>query len=394
MLKIQNIDNICTGCSACHNICPHSAIKVVERNGGFYYPEVDEEKCVGCGLCEKTCPAISPENTAAISKAYMFKASDDAVVYNSSSGGMFTVLAEWILEKKGVVYGARYDYQARRLEHSGTDECGLEELKKSKYIESYIGDTYKKVRKNLKDGRYVLFVGTPCQVSGLYKYLGSLNASDRLITVDFVCHGVPSNQHFSEYIRYQERKNASSLVHFDFRPKEKGWKGNIFKMQFDDGKILSQPFIKNLYYYAFNNNWMLRESCYNCSILKTTLSDITIGDFWGVKNMPEYKDDNKGISVVIAHSAKGEAVMKLIRKDNFSRELSYADIDYIYEDRSRDSRYDLGRRQQLLKEVSERNYVHVVKHHYWKEMIWHRLRMSVSEKAKAILRLLGLWKRK
>lgn len=394
MLKIQNIDDICTGCSACYNICPHSAIRIVERNGGFYYPEVDEGKCVGCGLCEKTCPAISKGNDAAVINANMFKASDDDVVYDSSSGGAFTAMADRILKKGGVVYGARYDYHTRCLEHSGTDECGLEELKKSKYIESYIGDTYKKVRKNLKEGRYVLFVGTPCQVAGLYKYLGSLNNSDKLITVDFVCHGVPSNQHFSEYIRYEERRNDSSLVHFDFRPKERGWKGNVFKMQFSGGKISLQPFIKNLYYYAFNNNWILRESCYNCTALKKTFSDITIGDFWGVKNMPEYKDDNKGLSVVIAHSDKGEAIMELISKDNFSRELTYEDIDYIYEDRSRDLRYDLEKRQKFLKEITERNYVVVVKEHYWKEMFWHRLRMFVSDKIKTVLRFFGIWKRK
>lgn len=394
MLKIQNIDSICTGCSACYNICPHSAIRIVERNGGFYYPEVDEGKCVGCGLCEKTCPAISQENEAAVFSAYMFKSSDDSVVYNSSSGGAFTAMADWILKKRGVVYGARYDYQTRHLEHSGTDECGLEELKKSKYIESYIGDTYKKVKKNLKEDRYVLFVGTPCQIAGLYKYLGRMNSYEKLFTVDFVCHGVPSNQLFSDYLRYEEMKNKTVLTHFDFRPKEKGWRGRIFKLEFANGKSLLQPVRENYYYYAFNQKWMLRESCYNCTMLKNSFSDITIGDFWGIGNIEQFKDENKGMSMAVIHTAKGQIFFSKIAEGNFIRDLSMKDIAYIYREREVDSGYDPQRRRRLMSEVSQRGYMEVLKEHYWDEMFRERLHTFISSRVKNILIFLGIWKRK
>lgn len=394
MLKIQNIDSVCSGCCACHNICPHSAIKVVERNGGFYYPEVDEEKCVGCGLCEKTCPAISLENTAAVSKAYMFKAADEDVVYDSSSGGMFSVLADWIMNNGGVVYGARYDYQNRRLVHSSTDECDLKELRKSKYIESFIGGTYRGVRRNLQDDRYVLFVGTPCQVAGLYKYLGRMSSSEKLLTVDFVCHGVPSNQLFSDYVRYAEKKHKSVLAHFDFRPKERGWKGRIFKLEFSNGKSLFEPVRENYYYFAFNKKWMLRESCYNCTMLKKSLSDMTIGDFWGIRNIEQYKDEDKGMSMVVIHTSKGQEAFSKIAEGNFIRNLSMNDIAYVYGERETATGYDLELRKRLMEEVSGRGYMEVLKEHYWDEMLRERLHTFISARVKAVLRFMGLWKRK
>lgn len=396
MLKIQNIDSVCSGCCACYNICPNSAITIVERNGGFYYPEVNEEICVTCGLCERTCPAISQENKreTIFFKPYMFKSMDEDIVYNSSSGGLFTALAEWILAKGGIVYGARYNYQTRRLEHSSTDECDLQDLKKSKYIESYIGDTYKNVKTSILADRYVLFVGTPCQVAGLYKYLGRLNSSDKLCTVDFVCHGVPSNRHFSEYVRYEEHRHKSNLIYYDFRPKDNGWKGRVLKLKFANGESRLQPFRNNYFYYAFNRNWMLRESCYNCSVLHKGFSDITIGDFWGIRNIEEYKDEDKGMSMAVTHTPKGELFFSKVAECNFSKALSKEDVVYAYDNRSSDQRYDLKRRKQLLAEVSNKGYMSVVKKHYWKEMSRERLHTFISTKIKSVLRFLGLWKRK
>lgn len=173
-LRILEIEETCTGCGGCVSVCAKNALSLKYNEEGFYYPLLDEEKCVDCKFCEKACHVLNnivPEKPSRNYDAYMLKAKDKDIVRKSSSGGIFTLLADEIIRQNGVVYGARYNYEKERLEHASSDDCSLDDLRKSKYIESYSGDIFKDVRKQLIEGRKVLFCGTPCQIEGLHKYL-------------------------------------------------------------------------------------------------------------------------------------------------------------------------------------------------------------------------------
>ena len=239
-LMILGIEETCTGCGACVSVCAKNALILKYNEEGFYYPQLDTGKCVDCKLCEKVCHVLNnkvPEKPSRNYEAYMLKAKDKNIVQRSSSGGVFSLLANEIIKQNGVVYGACYNFEKERLEHVSSDDCSLEELRKSKYIESYTGDIFKYVRQRLVEGRKVLFCGTPCQIEGLHKYLEVKRvATTNLLLVRFVCHGVPSNRFFTEYKHYEERKVDSKMISFDFRPKERGWRNSDWKMNFANGK--------------------------------------------------------------------------------------------------------------------------------------------------------------
>ena len=189
--KILELGSACTGCFACSNICPKDAITLPENNEGFYNPVIDEDKCINCSLCDKTCPRVEEKQYHTMQKAYYGWVNDLEVRKNSSSGGIFNLLSSKILKEGGVVYGASFNYDGiLRLECHSTDEVSIQELQRSKYVQSHIGYAFRKIKENLIEGRKVLFCGTPCQVDGLKSFLRKEYTN--LITVDFVCHGVPS----------------------------------------------------------------------------------------------------------------------------------------------------------------------------------------------------------
>ena len=185
---ICNKDN-CTGCFACYNICPKNAIKMVEDNNGFIYPEIDKEKCVNCKLCEKICPSINKVQYYKKQKCYAMYSKDEKVRVKSTSGGIATTFSINVINSGGVVYGAAYDKNCAVKHIRVTDIDGLKKLQGSKYVHSYINDTYKRVKEDLKNNREVLFIGTPCQVAGLKKFLS--RDYDKLILVEIICDGVP-----------------------------------------------------------------------------------------------------------------------------------------------------------------------------------------------------------
>ena len=195
-LSIIDMDKAkCTGCGACVSNCPKKALSLQYNEEGFYHPSVNEELCINCGACEKVCHALNsvqPDTPSRNFTAYMVKSNDASIVAKSSSGGAFSLLADKVLKEGGVVWGARYNFDKERLEHCSTDDCSLDELRKSKYIESYMGDSFSKVRRQLQEGRKVMFVGTPCQVEGLTTFLSARKVdTNNLLLVRFVCHGVP-----------------------------------------------------------------------------------------------------------------------------------------------------------------------------------------------------------
>lgn len=381
-LSIIDMDKAkCTGCGACVSNCPKKALSLQYNEEGFYHPSVNEELCINCGACEKVCHALNSEHSDTPSRkytAYMVKSNDASIVAKSSSGGAFSLLADNVLNEGGVVWGARYNFEKERLEHCSTDDCSLDELRKSKYIESYMGDSFSKVRKQLQEGRKVMFVGTPCQVEGLTTFLSARKVdTNNLLLVRFVCHGVPSNKFFTEYKHYEETKRGSKMICFDFRPKTRGWRNSDWQMWFANGHEEHNPYYYYYYYYYFQLNNLLRSSCYSCHRVFHEKADITIADFWGIHTYRPENKDQEGISVALTHTQKGQNAISKIKGECSIEEIPSTAIDYIYKE-AESRQGDVVQRQKTMKKVLQSGYMSVAKEELRIPMLKRRLKDIVK----------------
>lgn len=295
----------CCGCAACEQICPKHCINLNEDKEGFLYPTVNHAICINCGLCEKVCPVLTLKGERLPIKIYAGKCKNDTIRKDSSSGGLFTLLAEQIINQGGVVFGARFN-EYWELVHSYTETIdGIAPMRRSKYVQSRINNTYREAERFLIKGRKVLFVGTPCQTTGLKKYLRT--EYDNLLTVDFVCHGVPSPKVwriYLDWIKTDQQKDKRQFIEINFRDKSTGWKNYSFTYATSSNKK-TQRFQDNPYMQAFLANLILRPSCYKCRFKKgQSGSDITIGDFWGIEQLNPSIDDDLGVSLVMIHNPK------------------------------------------------------------------------------------------
>ena len=278
MIEIKSKEDCC-GCYACYNICPKQCITMKTDNEGFWYPKIDKNKCINCNLCEKVCPIINPVKRVDSKKiAYASMNKDEQVRMKSSSGGIFSILAEYIIKNNGVVYGAGFDedfnIKHKRILYS-TD---LDLLRGSKYVQSSIGDIYKQVKNDLENNNPVLFTGTPCQVEGLRSYLRKEYVN--LITMDFICHGVPSPLVWEKYLKKMKKSKQENIKNIYFRNKDIGWKLFSLKIIFDK-RIYSNDLNNDLFMKGFLQDVYLRPSCYNCKFKKINrISDITVADFF------------------------------------------------------------------------------------------------------------------
>lgn len=324
----------CCGCSACVQRCPKHCISMKEDEQGFLYPEVDKTACIDCGLCEKVCPVINQVQRRLPIKVYASRNADDEVRKNSSSGGVFTVLAEKIIEEGGVVFGAKFNNDWDVIHSKAETREGLVDFRGSKYVQSQIGTTYRDAEAYLKQGRKVLFSGTPCQIAGLKQFLRK--DYDNLFTVDIICHGVPSPLVWREYLQkimrpegadgrntvLKSSKGVPVITGINFRDKSTGWKKYGFVVRVksavkaDQNSVLlsdkheqeyiHERFLDNVFIKGFLKDIYLRPSCYDCpsKCLKSG-ADISLGDFWGIQRyLPDF-DDDKGVSLVMINSIKG-----------------------------------------------------------------------------------------
>lgn len=326
----------CCGCGACVNICPKHAIKFEKDEYGFMYPEIDDSLCIRCGLCKKVCCFQNVSEQKGSIKCYAAAAKNAQITARSSSGGIFAVLAKYVMQKKGVVFGAvmSKENNAFVVKHILVDnEEELYRLQGSKYIQSNIGNTYIQARDILDTGRLVLFSGTPCQIAGLKGVLGKKYKN--LLTVDIICHGVPNAEIFNNYIKVTENRAKMEIVDYIFRNKEKGWGLNI---KLNCKKNNKEHFIctdgrTTSFYKYFLDNLLYRESCYNCKYTSDARpADITLGDFWGIeKEHPEILDNYKfsemrGISCVIINTPQGVKFFDSIYEDVFTEESDFERI--------------------------------------------------------------------
>lgn len=310
MINIEDKEKCCV-CSSCANICPYNCISLISDKEGFLYPYVDKDKCIECGMCEKACPILYKSNIVRENVAYISFANENNIRTNSSSGGIFPVIAEFILDNKGIVFGAAFDLNFE-VHHIGIyDKKDLSKLMGSKYVQSDMGTIYKEARDELLCGRKVLFSGTPCQIAGLKKFLKK--EYENLFTIDLLCHGVPSPKLWEKYLRDQEELYGASIENISMRKKTLGWRLFSMNIQFDNGDIYSKNLKEDRFMRLFLNNICLRPSCYNCEFKDVNRnSDITLGDCWGIEKYMPYMDDDMGTSVIITHSKKGQEILRQI----------------------------------------------------------------------------------
>lgn len=311
MIAITNKEDCC-GCSACMQICPQRCIKLVEDEEGFPYPNVNQALCTNCNICTRVCPQLSAKKSVSPNGVYAGFNTDDNIRIQSSSGGIFSIIAEYIIKQGGVIFGATFN-DKWEVTHNHTDSISeLEKFRGSKYVQSSINSSYKNAESFLKQNRIVLFSGTPCQIAGLHSYLRK--SYDNLITVDFICHGVPSPGVFRTYLK--ETYKNKKIIKINFRDKKSGWKNYSFSVGYSNNSvqwpmcISSEIFYKNSYMQGFLRNLFLRPSCYKCTFKQgRSGSDITIGDLWGLDIMKPYVDDDKGCSLIITNSAKADTLL-------------------------------------------------------------------------------------
>lgn len=313
-----NIDDCC-GCGACAQACPVECISIKEDEGGFLVPIKDEEACISCGRCEEVCPVLQKKSRPSVKPSYYIcKAKDDEILNNSSSGGVFTYLAQAVLKQNGVVFGVCFDEDWGAY-YSYTDSLSeLSKFRGSKYIAPMVGDAYNRVLEFLQANRIVLFSGTPCHIAGLHQFLSK--DYDNLLLVDVICHSVPSPRVWRNYLA--EKSKGEKVVNVNFRSKSFGWRDYGLKIETVNGTAVHEPGSKNVYMQGFFNGLYTRKSCSNCSAKNfTSGSDITIGDYWELaKNYPEL-DDKKGMSLVAANTRKGDIYIESIQKELFVKSI-------------------------------------------------------------------------
>jgi coenzyme F420-reducing hydrogenase beta subunit len=305
----------CCGCKACGVACPEKAILFNNDEEGFWYPEIDVEKCIKCNLCRKVCPieAVNIGDIADTGNVYACYANDKEVLGRSSSGGVFSVISDVIIEHNGVVFGCRWSNDMRAEQASAVSRKERDCFCGSKYVQSDSGNTFIDVKRLLDKDKTVLYSGTPCQIFGLKCFLG--NENKNLITVDLVCHGVPSPRIFKDYIETLEKTACSKVTNLRFRDKTYGWTNPAIMVEFANQGMNICALKRNGYNCLFLElDAIIRPSCYSCRFAgKVRISDFSIADFWGIEaEHPEMLNNNNGVSALLVNSEKAYELLNCI----------------------------------------------------------------------------------
>lgn len=313
---------LCTGCGMCTNICPHGAIKMVSGFHGFVFPEVDNTKCINCGLCASRCPAANEKKSGnTMAKIFAAWNKQEEIRRSSTSGGVFSLACDSVLKDNGMVAGVQWDDNFCPRHIITDDEEAIKTFKGSKYVQSNTGEIYSDVKKALNQGRKVLFSGTPCQVAALKAYLGK--DYSELITVDLVCHGVPSYDCFNKHL--EETSQGREIQSVQLRYKAPYWDFSNVRIDFKDGTYYQKKTVDDPYFTLFNIGYSLRESCHNCKYTSTCREgDITLADFWGYKpKNHKMRNFNRGVSLIAINTEKGEALFNKIKNELIFEEETY-----------------------------------------------------------------------
>lgn len=320
----------CTGCGACVDICNHNAISWIEDSEGFKYPSVNSDLCVGCGLCNRVCPIIHTRETnhknSKEPKTFAAYSKDYDTHFQSTTGGLYSVLAEEMLKRGGYIGGAVWteEFTVKSLVSNKPED--LLRIRGSKYFQSDATGMYRQIKNLLRKGEKVLVCGTPCQIAGLRNYVG--DKDENLITLDFICCSINSPKVFRKYKESLERRYGGKMI--SYHPKNKeygGWHNFAFKAEFDNGKVYAANRIDDDFTYCFiGSHIAARPACYECKFKGfPRYSDITIADFWGIENCDPEMDNAIGTSLVLFNSKKGEAYYQTIRENLVDKEEKLED---------------------------------------------------------------------
>lgn len=306
MERVCNLDK-CAGCYACANICPKKCISMKYNEQGILLPSIDQEKCVDCKACQKVCPVNQPVEKRKATKAFAAWHLDETTRRKSASGGAAMAFYETMLEKNGICFGTRFDKNLDLVIQSATSREEVHTFKGSKYVQAMVGDSFSKAKEYLDEGKEVLYIGTPCQIAGLLKYLRK--DYDNLITIDLVCHGVPSMAYLKDHVETLKMQLDQNIDNISFR------NGYLYELALysNQEKIYAKERFLDSYLVGFTNGLFMRPNCYTCTYAcDERVSDITIGDFWGLGNeAPCDFELGEGISLIIPNTEKGSAFVEL-----------------------------------------------------------------------------------
>lgn len=315
----------CCGCSACESICPQKAIKMLPDSEGFLYPQVNDEICIHCDVCDKICPILNPRTADKEPKGYIVRNNDEEIVKDSTSGGVFTAIAKYVLDKQGVVFGVGYDSSMKVVYKRAEYKSEITEMRGSKFVQSNITGIYENVKQTLDSEKLVLFTGTPCQVAGLIGFLRK--KPDNLFCVDFICRGVASPLLWDNYLQTMQNKYKSVISFVKFKNKTYGYHATTMKVDFQNGKTYKasgriDPMMK-----AYVNELASRPSCAACSFKSERhISDLTMFDCYKYSEITGKKDDNKGYSSLFVNSYIGETLIKAIANDIEMMAVDYHEL--------------------------------------------------------------------
>lgn len=311
MIKISRKEDCC-GCAVCADICPKNCITMKPDEKGFLYPEADAEKCIECHMCERACPVSEPLRPEYKPVMYALQNSDERVRMESTSGGAFTLIAEWVLDRGGSVIGAAFDDKFLVLHRMEDSWEGIADFRGSKYVQSSTEGIYRTAEEELKKGRWVCFSGTPCQINGLKKFLRK--EYEKLVTADLACHGVTSPLFFKKYLDYHREKAGADITSVLFREKYYGYGFSTMKIGFSDGSCYRAGMETDLLLRSFFLDLNTRESCHACRF-KTVdhVSDFTLFDGWHVGKYRKDMEDDRGTTLCIVQSEKGARIFDEIR---------------------------------------------------------------------------------
>lgn len=385
---IESVGSACTGCGACAALCPKSCISMEERELGHMYPVVDGSSCIGCGACLRACHAVKRfEQGAFEGRAFAVQAKDREILADSSSGGVFSLLAEEVLRKGGVVYGSRWSRGKGAAHTRAASLRELPALRRSKYVHSDTVRIFETVRDDLAAGAEMLFVGTPCQVAALKAFL--VRDPENLTTVDLVCHGVPSSAFFEEYLRWFEECAGKPLVEYNSRDKgAAGW-SCLGSFRAEAGPTSVLP-VDDPYVLTFNQNASFRQCCYACPYAGARRAgDITLGDFWGAERLHLGVDLDGGVSVALASTEKGLRLLERACKDSaFVEEVRFEDAARSNANLTRPSSLP-PEREEFADAYASGGFPAVASlaaHRYKKEILKNRIKRAVPTPIKRLVK--------
>ena len=348
----------CCGCFGCLNSCPKNCIQMKDDNEGFWYPEVDYYRCIKCNLCIKNCPALNihNKNEDVLKEAEVIAAysKDEVLRLDSTSGGIFSEIAKYFIKEKGIVYGAIYNQEHLVEHYRGTTVEDIDKLRQSKYLQSNIGDIYRKVKEDLINKKKVLFVGTPCHIAALNNYLSK--NYDNLTTIDFLCRGINSPEAYKQYLKNLEKKYFSKIKRVIFKNKTYGWHRFSTKIIFENGQEYIQDRYTDSYMRGYlEGNLFMRPSCHECRYKSLPrYADITLGDFWGIEKVRPDLDQDKGTSIFMLNTEKGKKVFESIEERIVFEKMKINDI-YLG-NTALTQRVLLTKKQQKMREIFFKNY--------------------------------------